>query len=214
MAAHREAHTGGRSAREIGVVPSGVTAAEPMRGAEEAKAAPRHATLLSCNICREQVLSSQFRLHMEAHKAEQPQEAARHPSQRDTPKLQGKANKQCLACKTQVADTVRVCPTCHKNSFVSTSSSLGEETQRQQGRASKEKAGAKVKINGDKLVFGVVLCGLSLFEFSTQYFTKGFLVPYQQTELLRNLFASGVFPIVIGLWGLKLIFDAFKRFLP
>jgi hypothetical protein len=56
IAVHRETHTGGRSAREIGVVPHGAASDE---------------TTWKCTICSEQVLASQFRLHMEAHKAEQ-----------------------------------------------------------------------------------------------------------------------------------------------
>jgi uncharacterized membrane protein YhaH (DUF805 family) len=56
-------------------------AEEERRTSEAAETAQHHATV-RCDICREQVLSSQFRLHMEAHKAEQPQESASHPRQR------------------------------------------------------------------------------------------------------------------------------------
>jgi len=68
----------------------------------------------------------------------------------------------------------------------------------------------KIKINGDRLVFGFILIGVSFFEFSTFYLTNNYLIPYQDTSLLRNLFSIGAFPITTGLLGLKEIFSGFN----
>lgn len=70
----------------------------------------------------------------------------------------------------------------------------------------------KQKINEGNLLGGIFLIGFAVFEFSTSYFTKNYLVPYQNTELLRNIFSSGIFPIIIGLWGVRNIYDELRNF--
>ena len=61
------------------------------------------------------------------------------------------------------------------------------------------------KIDFDKLLGGCVLVGVAMWEFSTFYLTDKYLIPYAQVQALRNLWSSGVFPLVIGLWGSMLI---------
>ncbi len=56
------------------------------------------------------------------------------------------------------------------------------------------------------------LPGFTIFEFSTLYFTKNYLVPYQESGLLRNIASSGIAPIVIGLWGLRNLYDEVGKF--
>ena len=76
-----------------------------------------------------------------------------------------------------------------------------------------KKKSPTASVNEEKLVGGVLLVGVAIFEFSTNYLADNFLVPYQQTRLLRNVFSSGLFPLVIGLWGLGMIGVGIKPFL-
>ncbi len=84
----------------------------------------------------------------------------------------------------------------------------GETEQETRQREVKESTSAK--INEGKLLGGVVVLGLAIFEASNGYFARNYLVQYQDTELLRNFYSSALFPILIGLSGLGLIYAAVK----
>lgn len=68
------------------------------------------------------------------------------------------------------------------------------------------------KIDEGKLLSGLALVGVSIWELSTSYLTDNFLVPYQSNQVLKNIFSSGVFPLLMLPWGLKLIYDALKQY--
>jgi len=73
-----------------------------------------------------------------------------------------------------------------------------------------ESSNSTGSVNEGKLLGGVLLVGVAVFEFFTNYLTDNYLIPYQQTKLLRNVFSSGLFPVIIGIWGLAQIYGGVK----
>lgn len=64
-----------------------------------------------------------------------------------------------------------------------------------------------------KFIGGCALVGISIWEFSTRSLSENYLLPAQDTDALRSLFSSGLLPILLGLWGLKLLWDSLSPFL-
>ena len=66
------------------------------------------------------------------------------------------------------------------------------------------------RMDGGKLIWGCFLAGVAMWEMSTHYLAENYLVPYQQTNLMRSLFSSALVPLLVGLWGLRAIYAGIK----
>ena len=67
----------------------------------------------------------------------------------------------------------------------------------------------KLNLNYENLVFGCIVFIFSIYEFSTFYITNEYLIPLQDTALLKNLFSVGILPIAALVWALNIINSGF-----